>query len=563
MSDVDARRHTTSRRSLLACSTAAAVVATLTQVDISRALAQHASPVSSPIAITDIVQTTSGPVTGLIQDDVAAYKGIPYAAPPLGELRWAPPQPVSAWTEPLAATDFCHDCMQVTGPESIQTEPSEDCLCLNVWRPYGDVMIDALLPVVIWIHGGGYVGGGSSIPWFDGAAFARQGIVLVSFNYRLARFGFFAPSALIENSEAPYANYGYLDQIAVLHWVQENISRFGGDPARVTLMGESAGGSSVVHLMTSPVVEDGLFQQAVVLSGAGRLALLDRPLKHPGFGHLSATNVDNLFSASAGVSGSSPEALEELRALPAGELVGDLDMEKLVERKLIGGPLVGVPATDGEIVAGQPQDHFLNGTAKLMPVLIGTTAIDVPTHFAPNKLHPLGWFGPDEDAARAAYGFGDHQFLLPPDLIQLNLAIGADITMHEPAHFIASTMHNAGFDAWVYRFTYTAESTRPEHTEQVHAGELPFLFDNLAAKYGDAVTEQDEATAAAFNTYVSNFVKSGNPNSDGLPDWPPITPAEFDVMNFTLDDGPVFGPDPRPSVALVSAAQERHLAGTS
>jgi para-nitrobenzyl esterase len=118
-------------------------------------------------------------------------------------------------------------------------------------------------------------------------------------------------------------------------------------------------------------------------------------------------------------------------------------------------------------------------------------------------------------------------------------------------------MREAELDAWVYRFTYTAESTRPEQTGQVHAGELPFLFDNLAARYGDAVTPNDQTTASAFNAYIANFAIHGDPNGNGLPEWPPVTPGEFEVMNFTLDDGPVFGPDPRPSVALVSAVQER------
>jgi len=526
---------------------------------VAAALAQDASPVATPVTATEAVLTASGPVTGVVLDGVASYKGIPYTVPLTDALRWTPPQPPISWTEPLAATDFCPDCMQVVGPESISSPPSEDCLCLNVWRPYADLMIDALLPVVVWIHGGGYVEGGSSIPWFDGTSFARQGIVLVSFNYRLGRFGFFAPSALLNNTESPYANYGYLDQIAVLRWVQQNISDFGGDPHRVTLMGESAGGASVIHLMASPAVEDGLFHQAVILSGAGRLALLDRPLESSGFGHPSATMVDNVFAASVGVDGSSQEALDGLRALPAGKLVGDLDLEKLIKRGLTGGPMVGVPAIDGEIVVGQPVDHFLDGTAKLMPVIIGTTAVDVPTHLPPTKLHPLSWFGPDESAAREAYGFGDRRFLGPTALIELNLDIGADMTMHEPAHFVASTMQEAGFDSWVYRFTYTAESTRPEQTEQIHAGELPFLFDNLEARYGDAVTANDRATATAFNSYIANFIKSGTPNSDAFPEWPSITPAEFDVMDFTLDDGPVFGPDPRDTVALVSAAQDRAL----
>jgi para-nitrobenzyl esterase len=544
-----------SRRALLKASTAGALAIGAPE-GISRAVAQDATPVG----VAPVVTTANGPVTGVLLDDVAAYKGIPYATPPLGDLRWVGPEAVIPWTKPLAANDFCSDCMQVTGPEGIQTVPSEDCLCLNVWRPSGAVMIDALLPVLVWIHGGGYVGGGSSTPWFDGSAFARQGMVFVSFNYRLGRFGFFAPSALIDNTEAPYANYGSLDQIAALRWVQENITAFGGDPNRVTVMGESAGGASVIHLLTSPAVEEGLVQQAIVLSGGGREALLDRSFQTGSLTDLSAPAVDNLFSASIGVIGGKPEDLEKLRALPPGRLVADLDLEKLAKRTVIGGPLVGVPATDGIIVEGQPQDHFLNGTATLLPLIIGTTAVDVPTHFPPSKLHPLSWFGPDEDAARDAYGYGGKRFLGPTDLIQLTLEIGADLTMHEPAHFIASTMQNAGFDTWVYRFTYTAESTRPDSVAQVHSGELPFLFDNLAARFGDAVTANDQATATAFHAYVGNFVQYGNPNGEGLPEWPPVTPGAFELMDFTLEDGPVFGPDPRAAtVSLVHAARERHL----
>lgn len=544
-----------SRRAMLTGSVATAAAAVFSR-GVPPALAQNATPVS-----TELVQTSSGPVAGVVTDGIASYKGIPYTVPLIGDLRWSAPQAPPPWNEPLAATDFCPDCMQAATDGDTQPM-SEDCLALNIWRPYDDVMIDALLPVVLWIHGGGYVGGGASAPWYDGTAFARQGIVVVSCNYRLGRIGFFAPSALVHSTDGPYANYGYLDQIAVLRWVQENISGFGGDPHRVTLMGESAGGASVVHLLTSPLVEDGLFQQAVILSGGGRLALLDRPMESEHFGQLAATTVDDLFAASVGVIGGDQAALDALRAIPAEQLVADLDLDKLAKRRLTGAPLVGVPATDGELVVGQPEDHFLSGAGKRMPVVVGSTALDVPTHFPPNPLRPLTFFGPDADAAKAAYGYGDQRFLGPGALVDLNLQIGMDLTMHEPAHFIASTMQDAGFDAWVYRFTYTAESTRPDAMEQVHAGEVPFLFDTLATVYGDAVTEQDEATAAAFNTYIANFIKSGDPNGDDLPAWPSITPDDFDVMDFTLEDGPVFGPDPRASVALVSAALERRGAAS-
>lgn len=548
------RKRTSSRRTLLAGSAALAATAAIDSKHITPALAQNATPVGIP---GPIVQTTTGPITGLIDTDVTAYKGIPYATPPLDTFRWVAPQEITPWTDPLAANDFCSDCMQVVGPEALQTTPSEDCLGINIWQPTGAAP-DAALPVLLWIHGGGYVAGGSSIPWYDGTPFARQGLVVVSFNYRLGRFGFFIPSALEKNTDPPYGNYGYLDQITVLHWVQNNIAAFGGDPTRVTLVGESAGGASVIHLITSPAVEAGLFHQAVILSGGGREALLDRPWTPQHSFEMTASEVDTLFATSVGIIGHGQKQLDKLRAVPAEKLVGDLDLVQLLKTRLFGGTFAGVPVVDGEIVQGQPQDHFLDSTAKQLPVIIGSTGTDIPTHFPPSLVHPLAWFGPDEKAAKDAYGFGDDRSLGISQHLELLQEIGVDLTMHEPAHFIASTMQQAGHPSWVYRFTYTAESTRPEHLSQIHSGELPFLFDHLAARYGDAVTANDQNTATAFNTYISNFVKTGDPNGNDLPQWPAITPGEFDVMNFTLDDGPVFGPDPRPTVALVATARERH-----
>ena len=548
------RKITSSRRALFGHSAVLASLAAVGSHKIAPAFAQGATPVGMP---GPVAQTSSGPVMGSTGNGVTAYKGIPYAAPPVNERRWVAPQEITPWTEPLAATDFCSDCMQVVGPESLQTTPAEDCLGLNVWQPAGAAP-DAGLPVLVWIHGGGYVGGGSSIPWYDGAAFARQGLVVVSFNYRLGRFGYFIPSALKDNSDPPYGNYGYLDQIAALRWVKANIGAFGGDPARVTLVGESAGGASIIHLLVSPAVEDGLFQQAVILSGGGREALLDRPMERQRSFELTAVDVDNLFASSIGIPGHGQKQLDKLRAAPAETLVGELDLAQLLKTRLLGGTFAGVPVVDGVIVDGQPQDHFLNGSAKQIPVIIGSTGADAPTHFPPSLLRPLSWFGPDEQAAKEAYGFGDDRLLGISEHVELLQEIGVDLTMHEPAHFIASTMQQAGHPSWVYRFTYTAESTRPAQLAQMHSGELPFLFDQLAAKYGDAVTANDQATATAFNAYVSNFVKTGDPNGGDLPAWPAITPGEFDVLDFTLDDGPVFGPDPRPAVALVAAARERH-----
>jgi para-nitrobenzyl esterase len=303
---------------------------------------------------------------------------------------------------------------------------------------------------MVWIHGGGYVGGGTSIPIYDGSGFAAQGIVVVSFSYRLGRIGFFAHPALVAANEGYVGNYGLLDQIFALEWVRENIAAFGGDPDRVTLVGESAGGASVIHLMTSPIVGD-LFHQAVVLSGGGREALIVRAMEDHSLLGFAAPTVDAAPAREHDISGDGPEALAALRELDPEILTGREDLEQLAKMILLGGSLTGVPVIDGEVIAGQPQSHFLDGTAKDIPIIIGSTAIDVPTVFPPSKLDPFSWFGEDKSAAREAYGVGDDFFFDAEQLVSLLLSIGSDMTMHEPAHFVASTMKEAGQPAWVYR----------------------------------------------------------------------------------------------------------------
>src|SRR6516225_7634296 len=220
------------------------------------------------------VTIESGKLRGSSTDGVVSFKGIPFAAPPVGQLRWRAPQPVAPWSGVREATSFQSDCMQVPFPSDaapLGTKPAEDCLYLNVWKP--DAATTDKLPVMVWIYGGGFVNGGSSPAVYDGSQFAKKGVVFVSFNYRLGRFGFFAHPALTrENADGLLGNYGFLDQIAALQWVQKNILAFGGDPGNVTIFGESAGGFSVHMLMGSPLAQ-GLFHKAIIESGGGRANL--------------------------------------------------------------------------------------------------------------------------------------------------------------------------------------------------------------------------------------------------------------------------------------------------
>ncbi len=516
---------------------------------------------AAPSAAQLIIKTKSGSVEGSSSDGVIAFKRIPYAAPPIGDLRWRAPQPVQPWTDVRKATAYGHDCMQMLNQdEPIQTTPSEDCLFVNVWQP-GEHAQSSKLPVMVWIHGGGYVGGGSSIPYYDGSAFARQGMVVVSFNYRLGRFGFFAHPALLAAKEGPVGNFGYMDQIAALKWVQTNIAAFGGDPEQVTLVGESAGGASVLTLLTSPVTK-GLFHRAMIMSGGGRQALITRQMTGGTAERPSADQIDASFAKSLGVEGNGGDALTALRALPAGAIVGDLNLESVLKAALLGTQIYpGTGMVDGVIVTAPPQAVFQSGGAANVPIIIGTTAVDLPLLFPPSKLDPFAYFGTDAEAARTAYNAP--ATLDQNSLSLLLLSIGTDMTMHEPARFVAKAMTAAGNPAWLYRFTYTAEATRPKSMGQAHAGELPFLFATLAAKYGDKVTAKDQQMAQAFNTYVGNFVKTGDPNGHDLPAWPKFDPAQFDLLNFTLANGPVFGPEPRPGVALVERAADQSAAAST
>jgi para-nitrobenzyl esterase len=223
-----------------------------------------ASAQDTPVSVT--VET--GALKGSIEDGVASWKGIPFAAPPVGALRWRAPQPAAAWQGERDATAYGHDCMQVPFPSDaapLGTPPAEDCLYANVWRP---AKAGGKLPVMVWIYGGGFVNGGASPPTYSGAELAKKGVLFFSFNYRVGRFGTFAHPALTRAHEdgGKLGNYGTMDQIAALEWVKRNIARFGGDPANITLLGESAGGMSVNMLLTSPLAQ-GLFQRAVVMSG--------------------------------------------------------------------------------------------------------------------------------------------------------------------------------------------------------------------------------------------------------------------------------------------------------
>lgn len=514
----------------------------LTGLAASIALLLSAGQAATPRTAAQVT-VESGALQGAVSDGVAAFKGIPYAAPPVGDLRWRPPQPAHAWEGVRSATAYGHDCMQLPFPGDaapLRTQPSEDCLYLNVWTPAH--RIAEKLPVMVWIYGGGFVNGGTSPAVYDGTHFAQRGVVLVSFNYRLGRFGFFAHPALSrEDPDAPHGNYAFMDQIAALRWIQRNIAAFGGDPGNVTIFGESAGGMSVHVLMTSPEAR-GLFQKAIVESGGGRNNLLSMTRLHEASpaGAPSAEQVGMAFAKSVGVEGTGPAALAALRKLPAQAIVARMNMASM-SRTTYTGPMI-----DGRIVVETPESAYRTGHEARVPLIVGANSADLGFFFGRTMDQALAPFAPHQEEARKIFD---------PDnsgnVRAVGTRIAADEMMIEPARFVARSVAATGEPTFEFRFSYVAESMRKQWPGAVHASEIPYVFDTIRAHYGKAVTSADEAAAHAAIAYWVAFAKYGTPNAAGEPRWPDYNAGSDVVMNFTVN-GPVAESDPlRPGLDLV------------
>jgi len=474
-----------------------------------------------------IVKIDSGYLRGVVVGDIASFRGIPYAAPPVGELRWRMPQPVKPWKGVLLVDRFGPACMQ---PSNIPK--SEDCLTLNVWRPTDG--FDAPLPVMVWIHGGGLMSGGGGTSG-DLDAPAKQGVVVVSMNYRLGPLGFFAHPAL--TTEAPddvRGNYGYMDQRASLLWVQRNIAAFGGDPAKVTIFGESAGGGSVMIHLTSPMSQ-GLFRAAVMESPS--------PTSRANVGglteiaHAEALAID--YARSFRIADKGAEGLKALRALPAEKFVKGVPALENASLSA-GNPRSGFagPIHDGKFVVESPEAALASGLQAMVPVIIGANDRDLGFGSANSKNGLFAIFGPNAAEASKIYDpNGDRS------LDELKQQVFADKWMTEPARHLADEMARAGQPAWLYRFSYVAKALRGKLKGAIHNSETPYVFNNPAAVLGNKVTPADVAMANVMSAYWVSFAKTGDPNGGGRPQWPRHDAATDTVMNFT-NRGVFAQPDP-------------------
>src|SRR5437867_4080468 len=400
-----------------------------------------------------VVRVDSGELQGVLDDGVVSYKGIPFAAPPVGDLRWRPPQPAAAWPGVRQAAEFGADCMQVRfGPPppasgtppapsarpspaaSPERAPSEDCLFLNVWAPAGAAP-GAKLPVMFWIYGGGFVFGSSALPNTSGTQFAKNGVLLVAANYRVGRFGFFAFPALSgEHPDETKGNYAYMDQIAALQWVKRNIAAFGGNPNNVTIFGFSAGGVSVHSMLASPMAR-GLFQKAIVESGGSRDSVLTaRPMRADGVDPnypVSAETIGINFAKSLGIDGTDQAALAKLRGLSADDVLRGAPTQPGAG----GPPIETTPILDGKLITETAETAYKAGHQPRVPLMLGSNSADTAGNRikATTKEQLFARYGQWSAQAKAAYDPDGSA-----DLAALVAKANDDFGQAEPARFAAN-----------------------------------------------------------------------------------------------------------------------------
>jgi para-nitrobenzyl esterase len=476
------------------------------------------------------VKTEQGKVHGktINGGKVKAFLGLPYAAPPVGDLRWKAPQPPLPWKAERDATLFGAHCVQghiwddITFQDNAE---SEDCLFLNVYAPAA-AKVSGKLPVMFWIHGGGYKAGGGSEPRHNGDFLPLHGVVLVTINYRLSAFGFLATSDLAKEANGAAGNYGLLDMVAALQWVKANIASFGGDPGNVTIFGESVGASAVVALMAAPAAR-GLFHKAIGESvGALESGLLSQDSLEDRERH------DAAWVASLGV-----KSLAELRALSA---------EKILAAANVSGALRFSPVVDGRLLTEPIAATYAAGRQAQVPLLAGWNR-DENTSLA-TDMTPEKWraYAAENFKARAA----EFLSLYPGKTDQQAWRSAADyggdafVAFHTWRWIEAQT--NAGESpTWRYHLELAALPSK-YHTDVAvfHSDDIEYVFGTLDTRPGETIRPEDRRLSEQMMGYWTNFAKTGDPNGPGLPVWPRYGPTySTDYSLIHLDSAIISGPD--------------------
>lgn len=470
---------------------------------VPASLSMTATAATATAAAPLLVRIDAGQLRGERAGDVIRFKGIPFAAPPVGPLRWRAPQPVVPWSGVREANTFGNACLQPpqrTPGDGLPVPMSEDCLYLNVWRPAGAA---GRLPVMVWIHGGSLVTGTASLPVSDGAALARRGVVLVSINYRVGRLGYFAHPALTREAAdgGKLANYGLMDQVAALQWVRRNIAAFGGDPARVTIFGQSAGALSVQALMASPPAR-GLFQRAIVQSGYYRGS----------YPRLFTTAPDGRRSAEQdgiavlGAIGVRTDDVTVLRALSSAQI------QSLPPYDVNGARLT----LDGQYVVEDLWTTFRAGRQAPVPLMIGATGQEtppLPPEFKAQFAKARAQFITAEDEPRLLPAYGDQE--------TMDAHLAADMGFGAMMYTFAELHRADGHPAYRYRFATLPEAARKTLQGLPHSGDLPYVFGNLeAARW--PMQARDRAVSEAAMDYWVEFARSGRPAPQGRAPWPTV-----------------------------------------
>lgn len=472
------------------------------------------------------VTTKLGKVQGKSEGDVRTFLGVPYAAPPVGPMRWREPMPAAKWKGVRQATSFGPHCMQAPFFEDMifrDPGPSEDCLTLNIWTPAKND--SAKLPVMVWIYGGGYQGGSTSEARQDGAVLATNGVVVVTMNYRLGIFGFFThPALTAESPNKASGNYGLLDQTAALRWVKENISAFGGDPSNVTLFGESAGSFAVSTHMASPV-DKGLFQKAIGESG-GAFSGLTLGMKP----RAEAEQKDAEFARKV----YHVDTLDALRAIPAQEL-----LDRATKPTHSVDLVRFAPVVDGYLLPESVPAIFAAGKQNDLPMLVGWNhdegGVLTKTTMESFTKSVNDRFGENASKVLAAYPASSDA-----EAIRAASDLAADTFIaYSTWKWMEAQATTGKQPVYRYRFDEVVPAD-PFHTDgnsAYHSGEIAYVFGSQHLLTDFKWTPEDQALSKQMQQYWTNFAKTGDPNGSGLPKWPTYN-ASSDWQVMHLDAQP-------------------------
>ena len=496
---------------------------------ISTGFAQPTGHLSETIAIE------GGKISGLTlgeNKDVLSFKGIPYVKPPIGPLRWKPPQPVEAWEGIRQAAAYGTACLQPGVFKAFGIDlgkQSEDCLYLNVWTAAKSA--DERRPVMMWIHGGGNVAGASQDPSIDGEALSRKGVVVVSINYRLGIFGYFAhPLLSNESPNKVSGNYGLLDQIAALKWIQRNIKAFGGDPDRITIFGESAGSVNVSYLMASPLAK-GLFHRAIAESG-NALGLSNRHLQERWFGNEPMEKQGERIIKDLGYS-DGPDLLSTVRAL---------DAEKLLEgSKASMFPAPGFntfsPVIDGWALPNDLMTLFEQGKQNFVPLIAGSNADEMNLFITKAPFDNVEAY---RSMVKRVYGkFADEVLTMypvnePSKIKKAMVDSQGDAFFVAGARRFARAMEKAGGKSYLYHYTMTWPGPMAA-LGAFHSAEIVFVFNNIELYKNTQYVpfeKKHQTLSDVMSAYWVQFAKTGNPNKGGLPEWPAYDSSKDQYIEF-------------------------------